>query len=88
MPLSKTLIPCASCGSPVEVEMAQPRLMNMETCALMVIEHGTQFTCPSCGTTVTPAVKEVQGIQIVAVPVPKAQQQLIVPPSPLRGFKQ
>lgn len=72
-------MPCGVCGKPVEVEMAQPKILNMESVTVVIIEHSSQTMC-GCGAIVRPVVGGIPGLAVACAPVPQAERKLVVVP--------
>jgi len=78
----KPMIPCLKCSSPVEVDIGKMEVINMETVSMIVIPHSGPTICPSCLENVNPAIRALQGLLLVANPIPREQQKsMIVTPS-------
>ena len=73
---------CMGCKQSVEVDPPRtPVIQNLAVVSVIVVEHAEQHYCGNCKTPVALAIANLQGMQIVAVPLPaEAQKRLIVMP--------
>jgi hypothetical protein len=73
--------PCAVCGNPVEMEIAQGvRFSTGPNSTVVVFEHPKIVNCPTCGAALHLAVTGIQGNQMKTVQVPQASHPLVVIP--------
>ncbi len=78
--MEKTKLPCGVCGELLEVQLQpKPRIVNLETISLIMVEHSAQVGC-KCGATLLPVIMAVGTVGIHLAPVQPQQQSLIVPP--------
>jgi hypothetical protein len=77
-------VPCRQCKKPVGVEIEEPKIINMLSCSVILIEHPKQSVC-FCGLTVVPSLAQIGGMAFVAVPVPSdaVESHIIQPSGPL-----
>jgi hypothetical protein len=74
-------VPCLGCKQPVEIRQpSAPRIVNMPSVSMIVLEHPEQGFCPGCGVPVTAQISQLGGLALVAAPVPPSEQTLIVVP--------
>lgn len=74
---------CGACGTPLVVKIAPSVVQNLEFVSMVVIEHSGQAQCSKCGNVVNPALTGLQGVAMVAIPVPpERQNKLVVPAAP------
>jgi hypothetical protein len=78
-------VPCSKCGSMIDMHVAKPAIINHLSFSQIIVEHPQQEVCTQCGETMTAAIQALQGIALVAFPVPKEHQQLIVPAGNMPG---
>lgn len=75
-----TEFPCPGCGSPVSIGIGEvPRIVNMESVAIILVEHTTQQACNRCGVVFVPIVRGIQNIHLGLIAVPVQEQNRIVP---------
>lgn len=81
---TQIVLPCGACQKMVHVMVsAQPKLLNMDSVSIIMIEHSTQVLC-QCGATLQVAIAAVPNMLLSLVPVaPQQQQQIIIPPGVL-----
>ncbi|MDE2099985.1 MAG: hypothetical protein KGL39_22215 [Patescibacteria group bacterium] len=74
-------VPCAKCEKPVDFVIDQPRMINLPTVSMVVIEHAGKTVCPHCLSELVLAAAALQGIAFKSLAVPPQQQSnIIVPP--------
>jgi len=72
---------CSACGTVITIKIAQkPTILNLETVALVTLEHSGQVACPGCGIVLAPAIAGVAGLAITMAPVAAQKQNLVVMP--------
>ena len=73
------LIPCAKCNTPVEFQIAQPRIFNLLHTSMVIIEHDGDTICSGCLQKVVPTLAGITGLQLAtAVYEPPAQQSNLI----------
>ena len=76
---------CATCGSPVEMEIDQQiRFSSGIGSTAIVIEHPKQVACPTCGSLLHLVITGIQNVQMKTAVVPPQKRQLVVPISHVR----
>jgi hypothetical protein len=74
---------CGKCGVPVDVMIGEPKILNLDTTTVIVVEHSGQTLCPGCSTCVRPAIAACAGFAMTMAPVPPQQQTKIIIPGGL-----
>jgi hypothetical protein len=80
-------INCSGCKQLVDVpDLPPPEVLNTVSTSLVVVHHAKQGFCLTCK---IPVYIHLQGanLQLVAVPVPKPQQQPIILAPGMPGLK-
>lgn len=73
-------IPCVQCANLLEVEVEQPRIINIEHVSIIVIEHQGRVTCRQCGGMGVPSVQQITDVALALVPVQPKKKIIAVPP--------
>lgn len=80
MALESAKLPCGACGKLLDVKLnPKPKIVNLESVSMVVIEHTGQLACP-CGATLMPVVMTVGTVGVHLQPVQPQAQKLIVEP--------
>jgi hypothetical protein len=70
---------CMGCRQPVEVDApVGQEIINRAAVSMVVVEHPEQAFCPNCNAPVAVQIAALQGVILVAVPVPPAAQKRLV----------
>lgn len=73
-------LPCGQCGQPVVIRVAQhPKLVNLESVSIIVVEHQTQLLC-SCGAVLQIAIPGLPDLPLTLVVVPPDKQASVIVP--------
>jgi hypothetical protein len=81
MSMTEVPLQCSKCQQPVTINASiPPRIMNLQTCSIVVLEHDGQIVCPHCNAVLIPVVGQVGQIGMLLPEVPPdKQKQIIVP---------
>lgn len=81
-------VPCPRCAQPVTLSVSDAMtVVNGPYMSAVILQHPKHTLCPSCGLTVAPAISGVKNLDVIATPVPPAEQEqrVLVPSSPKVG---
>lgn len=87
MAMLEVPLPCGGCGVAVTVLMStEPRIINLESISIVLVEHAGRVECPACHSELIPAIAAAPNMLVRLLKVEKKEpNRIVLPGGPLHG---